>query len=237
MRRSSMKSLQIVFGFLVLFLWTSAAGPVLAESADTDSVAFDIAAQMLPEALEAFSAASGKQVLYVSEIAMGKRARPVKGIYRPAEALAHLVAGTGLDVRRTAADDFVLIEPGRDMAAFAKARAEASAAGPVLSLPALQVRREGVGPSALRVYGGVVQMDVRKALERHEKTKSGNYRVGARLWIGPSGAVGRAEIFEETGNTERDAAIRDVLAELTISQPPPAGLPQPVSIKVMVHSL
>lgn len=210
--------------------------PVFAQPVD-GSVAFNISAQPLSAALEDFSAASGKQVLYVSEIAAGKHAQPVSGIYGPEEALERLVAGTGLDVRRTAAEDFVLIEPGREVTGFSKAQGDARLAEPVLSLPELQVRREGVAPSALRLYGGIVQIDVRKALERHDKTKSGNYRVGARLWIAPSGAVGRAEIFEDTGNTERDAAIEEVLARLTISQPPPDGLPQPVSIKVMVHSL
>mgnify|MGYP006423099027 CR=1 FL=1 len=64
---------------------------------------FDIQAQPLPDALNAFSSATGWEVGYPAEIAAGTRAAALSGSYTPEEALGRLLKGTGLQYQLTAA--------------------------------------------------------------------------------------------------------------------------------------
>lgn len=57
---------------------------------------YDIAAQDLEAALDAFAAISGREVLASSEILAGKRGNAVRGDLSPVEALTRLLEGTGL---------------------------------------------------------------------------------------------------------------------------------------------
>ena len=66
--------------------------PALAAPAQS----YDIAAQDLGPALEAFAAASGREVLAPSDVIAGKRGNPVRGSLSAEEALAQLLAGSGL---------------------------------------------------------------------------------------------------------------------------------------------
>ncbi len=64
------------------------------QAAETRS--FDIAAQDLEAALDAFAVTSGKEVIASSEVLEGRRASAVKGEFSSDQALARLLAGTGL---------------------------------------------------------------------------------------------------------------------------------------------
>ena len=68
------------------------ASPARAEPARS----YDIAAQALGPALEAFAAVSGREVVAQSDILTGKRSEPVSGSLSPETAVARLLAGTGL---------------------------------------------------------------------------------------------------------------------------------------------
>ena len=72
--------------------WLVCATPVLA----AQSHSYSIAAQDLGSALEAFAAASGREVLAASDLIAGKRSSEVRGVLTPEEAIARLLAGTGL---------------------------------------------------------------------------------------------------------------------------------------------
>lgn len=76
---------------------------VAARDAETDAVLdFAIAAQPLDEALAAYGAASGVQLIYDSHATRRLRAAPIAGRYDRVEALRHLLAGTGLVPQFTA---------------------------------------------------------------------------------------------------------------------------------------
>ncbi|WP_372070579.1 TonB-dependent siderophore receptor (plasmid) [Tistrella mobilis] len=60
---------------------------------------FSIPAQPLDAALAAFGAASGVQLAYDAGLTAGRRSQPVDGTMRADQALARLLAGTGLDYR------------------------------------------------------------------------------------------------------------------------------------------
>ena len=95
-------------------------GAVMAEprTAPNEPVAFYLPAQALPSAIEAYSVASGWQVIYDASLATGRQSAPVRGQYAPAAALRTLLAGTGLMAefmggrRRHAASGSGSDEPG-----------------------------------------------------------------------------------------------------------------------------
>lgn len=73
----------------------AAASPAQAQA---DMRRYDIEAQDLAAALRRFAAISGREVVASSELVAGKRSGGVRGQYAPDDALAQLLAGTGLRV-------------------------------------------------------------------------------------------------------------------------------------------
>lgn len=69
---------------------------------------FDIPAGDLSAALRTFGRTSGTNISYDEATVRGKRSEAVKGNYAPAEAIALLLKGTGLEVRGDGAGGFVL---------------------------------------------------------------------------------------------------------------------------------
>lgn len=97
-------ALRTVFGCSALALAVSlgsgqsVAAPAAAETAARhDAVQrFDIAPQALASALNQFSAQTGWEVGYAAELARGVQSQGVQGEFQPAQAVAQLLAGTGL---------------------------------------------------------------------------------------------------------------------------------------------
>lgn len=85
-RRSS--KLAIVLATLVLSLQAAAA--------DTSVRQYDIAQQPLAQALREFALLTGMDLLFSPELVAGRETSGVRGEYRPDEALAALLKGTGL---------------------------------------------------------------------------------------------------------------------------------------------
>jgi iron complex outermembrane receptor protein len=76
--------------------------------AETAAVKLDIAVQDLGSALEAFAQQTKAQTLFASVIVKGLRTNGISGIYTPAEALRHLVKGTGLTIIPNGENSFIL---------------------------------------------------------------------------------------------------------------------------------
>jgi hypothetical protein len=207
-----------------------------AGAAARSPVAFDIPPQPLSSALEAYSETSGVQVLYDSRLASGRRSPGVEGVVAPELALKTLLSGTDLVIRYTAANDVVLLPASEDSVASSGVTAPIDA--PVLALDTLHVdgsTKLGDAPD-YRAYAGIVQADIQAFLRRREDTRSGSYNIGLKLWLDPSGAVLRSEVFRSTGNEHRDAAIARALRDVTISKPPPQQMPQPVSVMIVARA-
>lgn len=97
---------------------------------------FAIPAQPLVPALTAFAQQSGLQLVYAAELASGRRSAGVTGTMSADDALARLLAGTGLSARR-GAGDVVIIESA----------AAGTQSGEVLSLAPVTVTGERVDRS------------------------------------------------------------------------------------------
>ncbi|WP_368932278.1 STN domain-containing protein [Achromobacter xylosoxidans] len=180
-------------------------------AAETALIPFDIAAQPLDAALAAYTQATGMAVLVTSRVTAGRQGAAVRGRLAPREALRQLLAGTGLQARYTSASAFTLVE----------AAAPAAAARP----PAA-----GAPAGAVTRYAGVLQNTVTRALCQWTGAQFGRYRASLQMWIGRNGVVRQARVLAGTGDARRDEALAGVLAGLIMDTPPPADLPQPVTI-------
>jgi TonB family protein len=90
----------------------------------------------------------------------------------------------------------------------------------------------GGGGGGFRLYASFMQTQIQQALQRSEATRTGRYRVVARLWLDPKGAIQRVQLVSSTGNVELDAAIASVLNGMVLSEPPPRDMPQPVNVRI-----
>ncbi len=196
---------------------------------------FDIPSQPLSNALQAYGEATGVQVLYESSSAIGRRSAPVQGSFTPDAALGLLLAGTDIKVRYIRPNAITLTLPSADgdlppVHPFAAVD---------LSLDPLRVQAstEDGDQARLRDYSEIVQGDIESALRRNAKTRSGSYRFGINLWVDQSRTVQRTQLFQSTGDRDRDAAVSATLQGLVISRQAPTNAPLPVRVVVVVRSL
>ncbi len=73
------------------------ASPVAASDAAPSKLSVAIAAQPLPQALDAFAAATGLQLIYLDDVAQGRTSRPVASGLTALAALSRLLEGTRLE--------------------------------------------------------------------------------------------------------------------------------------------
>jgi hypothetical protein len=176
-------------------------------------VAFDIPAQSLASALDAYSIATHREVLYKAELAVDRQSARVKGYFTPEAALQVLLEGTGLLPHYMAADAFVLVVDDHPLA-------------PVNTAP----------PDVVRRYYGRIQASLKQAFCADRNTRPGDYRVAVGFRIGPSGAVSHTELLGSTGDRDRDATIVKTIGGLVIGAPPPQGFAQPIILMVTPQS-
>jgi hypothetical protein len=200
-------------------------------------IAFDIPAQALASALQAYGQQTGVQVLYESSSAAGRRSSAVEGIFAPDAALDLLLTGTDLRARYSRRDAITLALPNTE--GIGSLPPESPLATSDLSLGTLRVRGSSDNDAAARLqdYSQRVQMDIQNALRKNAKTRDGNYRAVLDIWVDPARTIERTELFRSTGDRERDAAVTATLRGLTISKPAPANMPQPVRLVIVVKSL
>ncbi|MCC8982598.1 STN domain-containing protein [Bradyrhizobium acaciae] len=197
-------------------------------------IEFNIPAQQLAGALQAYGERTGVQVLYESNSATGRKSAPVEGTLTPEEALNLLLKGTDLKVQ--------YIRPDAITLASRSARADRPPASPLLtadlSLGTLQVRasNDGNDTGALRDYSESLQLDIQKALQKNIGSRGGSYQLVVDLWIDPSRTIQRTQLLRSTGDQHRDAAVTAALQGLTVSRTTPTNASQPVRIAIRVKS-
>jgi hypothetical protein len=178
------------------------------------TIMFDIPAQPLASALKAYAAAASIQLFYDTDLMLRRQSSSVDGLLTPDAALHTLLQGTGLSaVSFDRGTVTILAGPGR--------------AVPVDLEPA-KVRAIPFMP-----YFALMQSGLRSALCRSPATRLDPSERRIRLWITSSGTVARAELLTPTGSAERDRAYVDALQTLSIDEPPPASMPQPITLAIL----
>lgn len=99
------------------------ASVMLAGPAYAQSKTFDVPAQSVASGVAALARQADAQILLSAADAQGRNANAVRGVHTVEEALAILLAGTGLEVRATGANTFVVVDPASGNADAAEASA------------------------------------------------------------------------------------------------------------------
>lgn len=200
------------------------ARPVVAEDvADQDrlssGVSFTISAQSLESALVAFSRQSDVQLLYDANLVTGRRSSAVSGRFPPLRAIRMLLRGTGLEVRHAGVGAITLARAARDSGYMA-----------LDTMTVAAPRRLGSDLVHHR-YGALLQRRIAQELTHHRETAHGHYTVELHVWLDPDGKVRETRIAGLTGDQGRAPAISRAVSALTIAQPPPSSMPQPVRLR------
>ncbi len=82
-------------------------------------------------------------------------------------------------------------------------------------------------------YAGQVQSRIQQALQRNPKTRTANMSIKVRVWPDVSGRIDRVQLADSTGDPSLDSALRnEVLSGLQLQEPPPPGMPSPITLRV-----
>lgn len=197
---------------------------------------FNIPAQSLASALQAYSAVTGNQVLCDSRLSAGQRSRPVVGLFTPETALRMLLDGTELTIRYTGPQDITLTAAG-DNTGFADLDAAGSGGGRV-GVMVLDTLHVDVPAGAehrpdFTAYGRTVRLAIKDALTRDPETANRVFDLQIDIRIGRDGKVREPRLLRSTGRLRLDEAIRRVLESTVIKDFPPPELPQPIRIAVV----
>ena len=91
----------------------------------------------------------------------------------------------------------------------------------------------GGGGSRWGWYASQVQIKIQDALGQNPRTRNASLRVDISIWPDATGRVTRAQLKGTTGDLAIDTALRDeVLTGLQLQEPPPAGMPLPIVLRV-----
>jgi TonB family protein len=71
-------------------------------------------------------------------------------------------------------------------------------------------------------------------LRNDSNLRSGRYSVSIKVWVGRDGSIQQFKLTNSSGDRERDKAIEAALQRVVrLSQPPPADMPQPISLSLV----
>jgi hypothetical protein len=203
-----------------------------AGASDPDEPAFDIPAQPLDTALEAFARTSGVDVLYDKNTAEKRFSSEVKGHLTRLGALDQLLLATGLTARFVRANA-VLIVAAHESSQGKPAEPSQAA---VMKLDTLDVRGHAVriGSPDYRQYIAQVSADLERRLNRFKQSHPAPLRVTLELWIGVAGEVTRCEPAEGEGGADTESMQAQIQGAV-VADPPPPEMPQPLRFEVRIH--
>jgi hypothetical protein len=190
----------------------------------------------LPSALDAYSAASGLQVLYDGALAGGRRSAPIHGVMAPEAALSAMLKGAGLAASFTK-DRNIIIMLDQLSSAEAFGPPPKDYAAPLGTIHVETPLLVG-SPSRDRwqagLYANLVQTELTQALRRNPSAVARRYEAELRIWLNADGVVQRSEFVNPTVDGRLARVIMASIQDVTISQPPPPGLVQPLSVRISV---
>ncbi|UGV26746.1 hypothetical protein E0H22_14295 [Rhodopseudomonas boonkerdii] len=168
------------------------------------TIDFNIPAQPLASALDAYGTATGLDVFYDSTLVAGLHSLAVRGVLSPEVALRGLLAGTGLMPRSTGPRSFMLVSSS-------------------------SIRLASTTDQA---YFAMLQKELSRALCGRAEIRPRDVDLLLKVWIMQSGAIGRAQLFDMVTGAPGSASVDGILHGLSL-EAPPAGMPQPVSIVIL----
>ncbi|CAB3631213.1 STN domain-containing protein [Achromobacter pestifer] len=182
---------------------------------------YALPAQPLGDSLEAIGQLAGVAVL-VEERYARQLAPALSGRHTVLEALRRLLDGSGLRIRQTDGEAIVVYAPS----VAGPARAPAA----ITPLAAGDIPGARSGGADFSGYIGRVQKALLRTLCASAAARPGAYRLALQLRLDDGGHVTRMRLLDTTGSGQVDAAVTSAIQGMDIGVPPPAGMPQPVSV-------
>ena len=94
----------------------------------------------------------------------------------------------------------------------------------------------GGGVGGFGLYSSRVAGELKSWLNADDELRRSNYQVRVRLWLDASGAVSRCKLTDGTGDAALDRRLVDRISTVCVrGDPPPADLPQPITILIRSH--
>ncbi|SNT64486.1 hypothetical protein SAMN05216374_0395 [Tardiphaga sp. OK246] len=186
--------------------------PVRAETTRDSSLSghlsFDIPAQPLGAALDAYSMTTGLDVFYNAAIAERRHSNAAHGTFTPLRAIQIILGGSGYVAHVTAPWSLTIVPENTG------ARAT-----------------QGLGRADVRFepYFSLVQQQVDQILCDLPDEATGRTEVLLRMWLKPSGEVVRADVLADANGASRPLA--SVISQVRFVAPP-ADMPQPVTLVI-----
>ncbi|CAM5393113.1 STN domain-containing protein [Alcaligenes faecalis] len=221
-------SVAALLGCLLVFAFASQAharsdAETLLHS--SERLDFDIPAQPLGDALDAYGRLTQLSVLIVGEPAHYP-APAVHGNLTRKEALAALLHESGMAAYFVDNRSIVVRPPVEQGGAM-----QSPGALRLTEIPGVHIGDKDYGS-----YIAHVQYAVRDALCATPRTRPGNYRLAMQLWIDATGHVRRLNLLGSTGHALRDQAIAQTLRGLPVELAPDAAMPQPILMVLLPTS-
>jgi hypothetical protein len=178
------------------------------------SLQFTIPAQPLAAALDSYSSVSGLELYYDGELVLDRKSKTVKGLLSPDAALRELLAGSGLVARATGPNSLTI----------------------TIAAPPSIADRTSIADTTRQFYFAAIQTRVSEVLCARAETRPGAADLLIQLWIASSGTVQRAQLLDTPDDRPRENAFAEALRGVSIGAPPPAGLPQPITMAILARA-
>jgi hypothetical protein len=178
-------------------------------------LAFDIPAQPLLSALEAYSSVTGIETVYDSAVARGRRSTAVQGKFVAEDALRTMLIGTSLSARSISQDAFTV---------------------ELQQAPAQAATDQTPDTSEHRSYFGLIQAGLERAFCKDNQIRPGSYRVVLKFTIAANGQIRQPSVVGTTGSEDRDRMVLQTLENVSLGSSPPADLQQPIMMVILPQS-
>lgn len=91
----------------------------------------------------------------------------------------------------------------------------------------------GVGDERRNWYSRMISRQLEDELKRAKRLQGKDYRVVAQIWFSPAGTVSRVQFDKSTGDSELDETLRQEILQVSLQDPLPGDIPQPVRLRVV----
>ena len=91
----------------------------------------------------------------------------------------------------------------------------------------------GAGDERRSWYSRMISRQLEDGLKRAKRLQGKDYRVVAQIWFNAAGAVSRVQLDKGTGDSELDEALRQEIQQVSLRDPLPDDIPQPVRLRVV----
>ena len=199
-----------------------ACSPARAQEPGSDQMAFDIPSQPLDGALTHYFQTTGVQLLYDSNLTLGRRSTTVRGRYARRDALRRLLAGTGLIVRYSRANAAIITTPSGG-----------AGEGPLIPLGRVVVR-ERITPARLApvdrmAYYGRLEAELQSYLRGDRRTGRLAFNIVVEFRVGSEGRLRDLRVSKGSGDRKIDLTVSDALRSAIVATPPDM-LDQPLKV-------